>query len=1081
MNDLKADAKAIFLEALDQRGSDELIRFLDQACGADAALRGRVEELLRAHHEAGNFLGRPDLPEITQDQPVSERPGTIIGPYKLLEQIGEGGFGVVFMAEQQQPIRRKVALKVLKPGMDTRQVIARFEAERQALALMDHPNIAKVLDAGAIGESEPAALARANASEPAALARDACRPLAHAVGSDVCAGRPYFVMELVRGIPITEYCDQNQLTPRERLELFIHVCQAVQHAHQKGIIHRDIKPTNVLVTLQDGTPLVKVIDFGIAKAMGQQLTDKTLFTNFAQLIGTPLYMSPEQAALSNVDVDTRSDIYSLGVLLYELLTGTTPFDKERFKEVGYDEMRRIIREEEPPKPSTRVSTLGRSGLPSRTSPARQAGPASDAITTNLATIAAQRKSDPKRLSQLFRGELDWIVMKALDKDRNRRYETASAFAADVQRYLQDEPVQACPPSAMYRFRKFTRRNKTVLGFATSLFLVVALVAIGLAVNNHLIVQEQSRTDKAYKRAQANLGLALETLDEIYMQVAEQRLPRDPQSRQEDQQLLEKAVGFYERFAEENRDDPAVGREVCSAYRRAGQLFSYLGDQNRAKEAYVRQGEAAARFAAEFPAEPFYRAELAMSYYHLGRVLEEERDRTAVEQYRYAFDIWDQLAKDFPDVPLYRRYVACAHTAFGHMLEQGGEWGAATERYRQVVDLMTEVVRQRPTFLKYCCELANAHKDLGRARKEEGDWVAARRHYEEAVKIMTQVVADCPAVHRNPPELKYNKAPTLHQIRGDLAICHIELAELLREDGDPEEAQEHYRHALHLDKELNHDCPAIPKFREDMAVCLISLGFLFHEDGQWTSAETHYVEAIDLLKKLVNDYPDMPDYQVDLARAHRNVASLLVDLGRPQDADKAVNDALVLSQQLTKERPGIPDYQEELATVWLLLGDLRGALHRSGEAKEAWHKFLELAPDTAQAREKKAWFLATCPDEKFLDPAQAVLLAKKAVHRAPRSRHALQTFGVASYRVGEWKAAADALNESKRSSKSGDAASLFFLAMTHWQRGDKKQAGKCYDQAVQALEKNQPNQHELRRFRAEAEALLEIKKQPAPKE
>src|SRR5216684_3156745 len=301
MNDLKADAKAIFLEALDQKGPDELIRFLDQACGADLALRARVQELLRAHHEAGNFLGRPDPSEITHDEPVTERPGSVIGPYKLLEQIGEGGFGVVFMADQQHPVRRKVALKVLKPGMDTRQVVARFEAERQALALMDHPCIAHVFD-----------------------------------GGETASGRPYFVMELVRGTPITDFCDQNRLNVRERLELFVSVCQAVQHAHQKGIIHRDLKPTNVMVAMHDDTPVVKVIDFGIAKASGLRLTDKTLFTNFAQLIGTPLYMSPEQAGQSSLDVDTRSDIYSLGVLLYELLTGTTPFDKERFKDTGFE-------------------------------------------------------------------------------------------------------------------------------------------------------------------------------------------------------------------------------------------------------------------------------------------------------------------------------------------------------------------------------------------------------------------------------------------------------------------------------------------------------------------------------------------------------------------------------------------------------------------------------------------------------------------------------------------------------------------------------------------------------------------------
>jgi WD40 repeat protein/serine/threonine protein kinase len=426
----RLDLEAVFHIAR-QKSPAERASFLNEACG-DPAVRQRVERLLAAQGEIGSFLESPapGLGE-TRDYPgVTECPGTVIGPYKLLEQIGEGGFGVVFMAEQTQPVRRKVALKVLKPGMDTKQVVARFEAERQALALMDHPNIARVFDGGATD-----------------------------------SGRPYVVMELVRGIPVTDFCDRSQLPPRERLTLFFHVCQAVQHAHQKGIIHRDLKPTNVLVTRQvDGTPLAKVIDFGVAKALGHQLTDKTLFTGFAQLVGTPLYMAPEQAALINVDVDTRSDIYSLGVLLYELLTGTTPFDKERFRTVGYDELRRIIREEEPARPSTRLSTLGAAA----------------------ATVSANRGSEPRKLTSLVRGELDWIVMKALEKDRTRRYETANAFAADVQRYLAGEAVQAVPPSPGYRFRKFARRNKLALATAS----VVGLAAAILVTSLVLIAGEQ---------------------------------------------------------------------------------------------------------------------------------------------------------------------------------------------------------------------------------------------------------------------------------------------------------------------------------------------------------------------------------------------------------------------------------------------------------------------------------------------------------------------------------------------------------------------------------------------------------------
>ncbi len=491
MTTLEDQARSIFLAALEQT-PDQWPALLDQVCGDRAELRVRVDQLLQAHQAMGSIHGDP----ASVEDSIRERPGTVLGPYKLLEQIGEGGFGIVFMAEQHEPLHRKVALKVLKPGMDTRQVVARFEAERQALALMDHPNIAHVFD-----------------------------------GGQTNGGRPFFVMELVRGIPITDFCDQNRLNICDRLELFVHVCQAVQRAHQKGIIHRDLKPSNVLVTLHDGTPVAKVIDFGIAKATGQQLTDKTLFTNFAQLIGTPLYMSPEQAELSGLDVDTRSDIYALGVLLYELLTGTTPFDRQRLREASYEEIRRIIREEEPARPSTRLSTLGRAAV----------------------TVSMQRQSEPKRLSQLIRGELDWIVMKALEKDRNRRYESAGAFAADVQRDLADEPVQACPPSSWYRFRKFARRKKMALIMTACVFLALAGIAGGLGWS---VRDQAARQATIAADLQASLEKALQSQQEGKWPQAlasAKRAERLLQDGPADPALAERVQTLLRQLAEEEAD------------------------------------------------------------------------------------------------------------------------------------------------------------------------------------------------------------------------------------------------------------------------------------------------------------------------------------------------------------------------------------------------------------------------------------------------------------------------------------------------------------------------------------------------
>ena len=518
--------KEILTEALEKETETERKAYLDEVCRNDMNLRSEVESLLRSHNNAGDFLEEsPFGPDITLDNsPLTEGPGTVIGRYKLLEKIGEGGMAVVYMAEQTEPIRRKVALKIIKLGMDTKSVIARFEAERQALAMMDHPNIAKVLDAGATE-----------------------------------TGRPYFVMELVTGVSITEYCDKNNLSTKERLALFIEVCNAVQHAHQKGIIHRDIKPTNVMVTRHEGLPIPKVIDFGIAKAINQKLTEKTLFTRYAHIIGTPAYMSPEQADLGDMDVDTRSDIYSLGVLLYELLTGTTPFSEEELRKAGYLEMQRVIREQEPTKPSTKLSTLGQT----------------------LTDVAKHRSATPDLLRKAVRGDLDWIVMKSLEKARDRRYDNVSILVMDVQRHLDDQPILARAPSMVYRLRKFLCRHRSQTVAALVAFTIIIPLIVVLLIWNH-------------KQRQLNMEVYLQHRNALYRATQSfgakdlERALMDVKSILNSKHVGPKARLLHDRIVAMARDsvDFCTGRieadpEDADSYFRRAQGFHCLGQRESA--------------------------------------------------------------------------------------------------------------------------------------------------------------------------------------------------------------------------------------------------------------------------------------------------------------------------------------------------------------------------------------------------------------------------------------------------------------------------------------------------------------------
>jgi serine/threonine protein kinase/tetratricopeptide (TPR) repeat protein len=692
----------IFNAAAELAGAGERAAYLQAACGNDSALRSEIEELLDHDQSEDSLLDR-SVSGIgtTVAQPIVEQPGTVIGPYKLLQQIGEGGMGVVFMAEQDRPMRRKGALKIIKPGMDTRQVIARFEAERQALAMMDHPNIAKVYDAGATEN-----------------------------------GRPYFVMELVQGVPITEYCDECNLTTRERLELFVTVCQAVQHAHQKGIIHRDIKPTNVLVAMQDGKPAPKIIDFGVAKAIGQRLTEHTLTTAFAQMIGSPLYMSPEQAELSPLGVDTRTDIYSLGVLLYELLAGTTPFDQGRLHAANYDELRRIIREEEPPRPSTRINTL-----------------AADQATT----VADHRRTNARRLSQHVRGELDWIVMKALEKDRNRRYETAINLAHDIERYLRDEPVQACPPAAMYRLRKFARRNRAALAVTLTIGAALLLLIAGLAVSNRTIAASRNETANALRQKVLALAAAEANADEADAQrrraeessrralTAVRDLLISPAISHDEWNKIDaplrrkfrnEATKFYASLQQDGNADASLRFESAVGQRALGYLYQQTEGAEQAESLLRQSVEILEGLSRESPDNLDYRRQLALSHFNLFQTLRSLHHLDEAEaSARRAIDLYETLFPHRSDLPSFANEAYVVYLWAGNLLNDNLARPDEAERmYRRAIELHELDAALVPTEPFIPSERAKAYDGLAWIHIRSGRLKEAADLYGKRLKV-----------------------------------------------------------------------------------------------------------------------------------------------------------------------------------------------------------------------------------------------------------------------------------------------------------------------------------------------------------
>jgi serine/threonine protein kinase len=810
-----AQAQQIFAAALAIGNDTERATYLDEACGHDSQLRQRVEAILKAQDGTVSFLPISTSVAVTTSMPPTERAGTTIGPYTLIEKIGEGGFGVVFLAEQREPIRRQVALKLLKLGMDSHDVIARFEAERQALALMDHPNIAKVFDAGA-----------------------------------TVAGRPYFVMELVKGIPVTKYCDQCSLPTTARLEIFVVICQAVQHAHQKGVIHRDIKPSNVLVAMQDLSPTVKVIDFGVAKAINQRLTEQSIHTGFAQLLGTPLYMSPEQAAMSPLEIDTRGDIYSLGVLLYELLTGTTPFDPERLRSASFDEMRRIIREEEPPLPSARFSTIN---------------------TDSLSTIAGTRRTEVRRLAQSLRGDLDWIVMKCLEKDRTRRYETAAALAADIQHFLADEPVSAAAPSAIYSFKKFISRNR-VAALTSGLIVAALLIGSGVATWQAMVAtQARTLAESAQKKTMDALRSAT---DEVVEKLIGSRESLGPSERE----FLESAIARWQEFANlEGDSEFAKSLRADGAYNIAN-LEARLGRAESAMKHYRVAIQLFYELSRDFRT-PDHLCNLAKAHNNLGITLEMlGEQRAALTEYELARGLQLRLVQAHPNHLLYLEDLAKSHNNVAAVI-MSEDPNAAGDEFMKARAILIKLDAQDSASGKFTQRLAQNHSNVATVLSRLGKTDLARAELAAAIDLQTKLCE----MDRENPEYHYDRAIS-YMNSGKLELS-------VRKLNEARDASKNAREDL---KQLVEKYPAKSAYRIAFGGNSSNLGALIRESGNSTESLQYFDEAIEKLNAVHEREPLNPKVKLFLRNSHIGRAGAYQVLNRHLDAVLELDRAVELS-------------------------------------------------------------------------------------------------------------------------------------------------------------------------------------------